>query len=124
MQVVQMRSESADLVIEFEDFWSLYPRRVAKKEARTAWNKIDAKLHTQIMTALFEWARIWGARGEIQYVPYPATWLNGDRWEDDFPPGHKPYSMKQQREQCASEESGERKTMPQHVIDAIKRMRS
>lgn len=122
MQIVQIKPDS-DITLTFDDFWALYPRRVAKKDARTAWAKIDAKHYPTILTALYEWARIWDARGEPEYTPYPASWLNGERWEDDFPPGHKPYSMRQQQQERRKEESGERKAMPQHVIDAIKRMR-
>lgn len=122
MQVVQIR-EGLDVSVEFEDFWNMYPRRVAKKEARTAWNKIGANLRPQILTALFEWARIWNARGEIQYIPHPATWLNGERWEDDFPPGHRPYTPQQQRREQVAENETERTQMPAHVLEAIKRMR-
>ena len=104
----------------FNDFWALYPRRVAKKAARIAWDRIPSKQHQIILESLFEWARIWNGR-DLDYIPHPATWLNGERWEDDFPPGHKPYAARQQEEKNV--ETGERKAMPQHVIDAIKRMR-
>lgn len=111
-----------ELEINFDDFWGLYPRRVAKKEAKHAWNKIGAKNHPKIMAALYEWARIWKDRGEMQYVPHPATWLNGERWEDDFPPDHRPYTPQQARQERA-EEKGERTQMPAHVIDAIRKLR-
>lgn len=121
MQIVQIKPE-CDIELTFDDFWALYPRRVAKKEARHAWAKIDAKHYPTILTALYEWARIWNDRGEPQYTPHPATWLNGERWEDDFPPGHKPYTATQQRQE-EKQEIGERKAMPPHVLEAIRRIR-
>lgn len=122
MQIVQIKPET-EIELTFEDFWALYPRRVAKKDARQAWTRIDAKHYPTILTALYEWARIWDARGEPQFTPYPASWLNGERWEDDFPPGHRPYSPQQNKPDSKVEEQGERKAMPQHVLEAIRRIR-
>lgn len=125
MNVVQMQQPETEIVVTFDDFWSLYPRRVAKKDARRAWDRISPRLHPSILTALFEWARIWNARGEPEFIPHPATWLNGERWEDDFPPGHRPYSppTAAQQIQEKQQEQGERKAMPAHVLDAIRKIR-
>lgn len=121
MTVTQLRLVEEEVTeLTFDDFWALYPRRVAKKAARIAWDRIPSKQHQIILESLFEWARIWNGR-DLDYIPHPASWLNGERWEDDFPPGHKPYASRQQEEKNV--ETGERKAMPQHVIDAIKRMR-
>ena len=72
----------------FESFWQAYPRnkRKAKQDARKAWDnlKVDGELYTVIMQGLAiqcksqDWARDDG-----KYIPYPATWLNGKRWEDE-----------------------------------------
>ncbi len=69
----------------FEDFWTLYPRHDAKKAARQAWAKIDASLHNHILISLVGWRRVWNARDDHRYTPMPATWLNGERWEDELP---------------------------------------
>ncbi|MDE6762560.1 MAG: phage replisome organizer N-terminal domain-containing protein [Oscillospiraceae bacterium] len=69
----------------FDEFWKAYPKKVAKAQAQKAWNKIkpDKALLTVIIGALerqkqsAQWLRDDG-----QYIPYPATWLNGRRWED------------------------------------------
>lgn len=71
----------------FGVFWNSYPRKVAKQAAYKAWKKInpDDKLMELINAALElqkrspQWQRDNG-----QYIPYPATWLNGRRWEDDL----------------------------------------
>lgn len=124
MNVVQMPSQEQEEVIDFSDFWGMYPRRVAKKDARKAWEKIPPIYHNQILVALFEWRRIWLDRNEIEFIPHPATWLNGERWEDDFPPWHRPYTPQQQvkeQQQAKAEES--RKFIPAHVLDALKKIR-
>ena len=70
----------------FDRFWELYPRKEGKKAARKAWDKIrpGIELQTQIRNALRQqktsdqWTRDGG-----QYIPHPATWLNGERWKDE-----------------------------------------
>lgn len=125
MNVVKMPNQEQDLIIYFSDFWEMYPRRVAKKDARKAWEKIPPRLHAEILTALFEWRRIWLDRNEIEFIPHPSTWLNGERWEDDFPPWHKPYTQQQQlrEKQQSMVEEKERKLMPLHIKDALKKIR-
>lgn len=71
---------------EFEAFWAAYPKKVAKKDALKAWKKINPnqELIDIIKSALerhkksAQWTKDNG-----QYIPYPSTWLNGRRWEDD-----------------------------------------
>lgn len=68
----------------FDDFWQAYPRRVAKADARKAWDKLkpSPELEAQILAAL-EWQRqVWD---DPKYTPYPATYLRGERWEDEVP---------------------------------------
>jgi len=67
----------------FENFWSLYPRKVAKKAAMKAFEKVksnqDVVLSRLKNTITTEWAG-----KEIRFIPHPATWLNGERWEDEL----------------------------------------
>ena len=68
----------------FEDFWLLYPRRVAKKDAWKAWGKLTPDQHLQAVVACASWRRIWAGM-ELNFIPHPATWLNGWRFEDELP---------------------------------------
>lgn len=70
----------------FDLFWAAYPRKVAKDKALRAWRRLnpDPELF-QAMSAALERAkasREWQKEGGA-YIPYPATWLNGRRWEDE-----------------------------------------
>ncbi len=73
------------LQVTFEDFWKKYPRRVAKKDAEKAWRAVDPAEHEKLMLAIDTQKRSeqW-KRDNGQYVPYPASWLRGERWNDEL----------------------------------------
>lgn len=71
----------------FEQFWRVYPKRVARKDARRAFEKaLRDTQPTDIGAGLRAWCVEWEQRDEIQFVPYPATWLNRRQWETPPPP--------------------------------------
>ena len=124
MNVVPLQTKEPDLQIEFSDFWGMYPRRVAKKDARRAWEKIPASQHQTILAALFEWRRIWLDRDETDFIPYPASWLNGERWEDEFPRYHRPYVDCKPAEKQSEPTEAAKKPMPAHVREALAKIRA
>ena len=70
---------------EFEEFWKVYPRKVGKKAALKAWRKAeDRPALDAILTSLkkatssVDWTKDGG-----QFIPYPATWINQARWDDE-----------------------------------------
>jgi len=88
-QIKTSRTEaSARTEAHFLVFWKLYPLKKAKVAARKAFYKIapDATLFEQIVAAVENQARSeqWTKDGG-KYIPHPATWLNGGRWEDEPP---------------------------------------
>lgn len=70
---------------DFEAFWTLYPRKVAKREASTAWRKARGDANWEaITTGLHRSIAAWEAeRRPADKIPHASTWLNGRRWEDD-----------------------------------------
>lgn len=70
----------------FDRFWDGYPRKVSKQAAFKAWNKLDPDeaLTQQIIQAVERFRRCpsW-QQDNGRFVPYPATFLNGRRWEDE-----------------------------------------
>jgi hypothetical protein len=77
----------------FDDFWSAYPRKVGKGDARKAWRKIRPShaLLEKMLEALESQRDSWQWRKDAgQFVPYPATWLNQSRWEDEPEPSTAP----------------------------------
>ncbi|MBQ1096298.1 hypothetical protein KBY55_09400 [Streptomyces sp. b94] len=73
----------------FDEFWAAYPRKVAKGTARGAWAKalkrgISAEHITAAATrAAAQWR---AAHTELRFIPHPATWLNGERYDDEPEP--------------------------------------
>ena len=71
---------------EFEAFWSAWPRKVAKAEARKAWaqtSRVRPDLQTILTAILAASATEQWMRGNGQFIPHAATWLRGERWEDE-----------------------------------------
>ena len=68
----------------FDLFWSVYPRKVKKAEARKVWKsrKLD-RLADQIVTDV-ENRQQMDRQWLEGYVPHPTTYLRGARWEDDI----------------------------------------
>ena len=73
----------------FPLFWERYPKKLAKRDAEKAFAKIkpDEKLFNLILEKLelYKQSEAWLKDGG-QFIPYPATWLNGRRWEDEITP--------------------------------------
>lgn len=68
----------------FADFWLSYPRRVAKADAAKAWKRVKPKDRAAVMAALDAQKSSDGwTKDAGKFVPYPASWLNGRRWEDE-----------------------------------------
>lgn len=73
---------------EFEVFWAAYPRHTGKQDAYKAFVKLkpDEALMAAILAGIerqkqsAQWTKDGG-----QFIPHPATWLNGCRWEDELP---------------------------------------
>jgi hypothetical protein len=72
----------------FAEFWSAYPKKVAKEAAAKAFAKLapDEPLRAVLVAAVRRHASSdpWRKDGG-QFIPNAATWLNGRRWEDELP---------------------------------------
>jgi hypothetical protein len=74
-----------DTATAFEQFWAVWPKKVAKEAARQAWEALppDLDLQQRIIKAVKTQATTaaW-QREEGRYIPHPAKWLREQRWED------------------------------------------
>jgi hypothetical protein len=71
---------------DWRSFWDAYPRKVSKGHARAAWAKAVTRASPGQLVKAAEAYRDDPARPrDHQYIPHPATWLNGDRWLDEQP---------------------------------------
>ena len=68
----------------FSAFWAAYPKKVAKPKAISAFAK--AKITADILQEILadinrrKCGKEWN---DSTYIPYPATYLNNRRWEDE-----------------------------------------
>lgn len=71
----------------FDEFWSVYPRKVAKGPAFKAWQKqvdeTDAFMAQAVIEDLKKRTRLGYWSFDKTKIPHAATWLNARRWEDE-----------------------------------------
>lgn len=83
--LIRIDVRDVENVASFDDFWAIWPRKDAKKNASTAWSRAVKKAPAEvILTAARAYAES-PNRPEKQFVPHAATWLNGERWNDPLP---------------------------------------
>lgn len=70
----------------FNRFWECYPRKIKRKNAEKAWEKIspNEELTEKIIEAVNNAKKHDYRFKEEKYTPHPATWLNGMEWENQF----------------------------------------
>ncbi|MFR9308877.1 MAG: hypothetical protein ACLVLJ_00940 [Hydrogeniiclostridium mannosilyticum] len=76
----------------FEEFWKSFPKKASKGSALKAWNKLrpGKELREKIMAAIerAKKSEQWN-RENGRFIPYPATWLHAQGWEDELEPQNK-----------------------------------
>lgn len=89
---------------DFDRFWISYPKKVAKSAAIQAWKRLapDEKLVRQILKSLdfYRQSEDWTKQGG-KYIPYPASWLNGRRFEDELSAPQESLQDRRMREEGA-----------------------
>jgi hypothetical protein len=73
-------------VIRFEEFWSIYPRKEGSKEkAKASWARqnLDAQAD-RIISELCARTDLDASWQEQRFIPHASTYLNQQRWEDDW----------------------------------------
>lgn len=81
----QNQNHKDNISLDFEEFWSVVPRKVGKGAARA---KYEAALKKTDAATLFAAMKAYAetrAGQDEQYTAHPATWLNQERWTDEPP---------------------------------------
>ncbi|MGN1271450.1 MAG: hypothetical protein ACI4UX_05780 [Clostridia bacterium] len=83
---------------QFNEFYRLYPKKVKKQDVKKWFqkNKPSNELFSSMLHSLeqFRASKDWQKDGG-QFIPYPSTWLNQKRWEDEGIEQNKPMSALQ-----------------------------
>lgn len=79
-----IRSQQEDILLreKFNQWYACYPRKVSRKKALSAFGHALKRQPFEALLALTQAYAKTVADRDPQYLPYPATWLNGERWED------------------------------------------
>jgi pyocin large subunit-like protein len=71
---------------DFDAFWLAYPRKVSKGAARKVWPRaVKRAKDVDLVAAAIRYAESVQFE-DPRYIKHPATWLNGDCWEDEPAP--------------------------------------
>ena len=70
--------------VDFEKFWSAYPKKVGKSSAKKAFSRVKEPVETLLTAIERQKCSIQWSKEDGQYIPNPATWLNQSRWEDEL----------------------------------------
>jgi hypothetical protein len=93
---------------QFDEFWKIYPLKVAKQAAMKAYEKALAHASPEIIIRGAQ-AYATDTNRVPAYTAHPATWLNAHRWLDDaLPPREKTVEEKKAEELRLSREKAER----------------
>lgn len=77
-------SDSPTIANRFDEFWSVYPKREAKRDAQKAWKAKRLDAHADALIADVK-NRASNHRQWLDgFVPLAATYLRGERWNDDL----------------------------------------
>jgi hypothetical protein len=94
----------------FDEFWSAYPRKVAKAVARKAFARLTEQQQLDACKAIDEHCLYWKTKEtELEFIPHASTWLNAERWEDELV--IEPKKQKESKEWMFSNEGIEAKAM-------------
>ena len=85
-QVILKEELSGDV---FDDLWKSYPRKQARGAARVSWTKACSKVSVHVLEDRLR-GYINACEGHpVKFIPMLSTWLNQERWEDEFAVGEK-----------------------------------
>jgi hypothetical protein len=78
------KRELEGIELSFGQFWLVYPRKRARLEAFKSFKRIAPNEETlaQIIIGVMRYIRS-GEWSDPKFIPYPATFLNQERWKDE-----------------------------------------
>lgn len=93
----------------FEEWWRLYPRKVAKQQAWRMWERVkpdDVAFAKMLATLALQVTSVDWMRDGGKFIPHPSTYLHQGRYEDDvsdsvmLPPALEAYGQMAQWDWC------------------------
>jgi len=84
-QLFKLKATPLDIEAQAEKLYGMYPRKKSKGSALTSIRRALRKATFDVLAdAVAEYSRACKAtQKDEQYIPYPATWFNGECWKDN-----------------------------------------
>lgn len=79
----QKTCASTDVEREFDEWYALYPRKRGRGQAVKAYRAARKKVSHELLVTSIKRQLPELTKDGINFAPYPATWLNGERWADE-----------------------------------------
>jgi len=81
-KVKESKVNRSKVNIEFDIFWNLYDKKKGDKDScKRKWDKLKEDEQQKIIDIIPEWKKQFS---DIQYQPFPSTFLNQKRWNDEL----------------------------------------
>jgi len=69
----------------FEQFWKLYPRKVAKKAAEVAFKRLSKDDQEKCVESIEQHVAYWKLKDTAtEFIPHASSWINGLRFLDEL----------------------------------------
>lgn len=78
-----MPSEMAEIADDFEEFWVISTRRIAKGYARLAYVRARRKASKEEIHEAYRRYCLHTLGTDPHYICHPSSWLNAERWTDE-----------------------------------------
>ena len=98
-----MAKDNEKRMLVFDLLCEIYDYRKARTVAERAWLKIDPKLYPEITDHSEQLVKVTHKDGTFPSRPYPATYLNQRRWEDEITPVETEESVRDEWRRIAGE---------------------
>ena len=69
---------------DFEKFYEAYPKKKSKPQALKAWLKHKPDINVVLKSLIMHKKSEQWTIDKGKYIPYPATWLNAEGWNDEI----------------------------------------
>lgn len=79
--VAENNTQTSETCFSFNEFWTMYNRKVERRKCEMRYAKISEKDREKIKSVLPAYI---AATPDLRFRKYPATWLNNRGWEDDI----------------------------------------
>ena len=84
---------------EFEQFYSMYPRKVSKQATIKAFKRLTKKDKALAIEALPKHIKYWNDNDiQLLHIKHPSSWINGKHWEDELDVGSLKVKVSEEHE--------------------------